>query len=114
MVIPLPDEAREPVLEVSALDHTPFTLPTVTRRPVMDSLIDVIATIALDSQVGAVSGEAVLAAMPVTRRVGSKPFAIEGLQPAHPGVGATRCRTALWRFSGWRAAGQSLGRPQRD
>ena len=72
------DEAREPVLEVSALDHTPFTLPTVTRRPVMDSLIDVIATIALDSQVGAVSGEAVLAAMPVTRRVGSKPFAIEG------------------------------------
>lgn len=72
------DEDREPVLEVSALDHAPFTLPTVSRRPVMDSLIDVIATIALDSHVSAVSGEAVLAAMPATRRVGSKPFAIEG------------------------------------
>ncbi len=72
------DEPREPVLEGSALEHTPFTLPAVARRPVMDSLIDVIATIALDTQLAAVSGEAALAAMPVTRRVGSKPFAIEG------------------------------------
>lgn len=72
-------EAREPVLAPSALEHAPpFTLPTVARRPVMDALIDVIATIALDSHVTAVSGEAALAAMPTTRRAGSKPFAIEG------------------------------------
>jgi len=44
----------------------------------MDSLIDVIATIALDPAVPAVSGEAALAATPATRRVGSKPFSIEG------------------------------------
>lgn len=86
------DEAREPVLVPGALDHTPFTLPTVVRRPVMDSLIDVIATVALDAQIAAVSGEAALAAMPATRRVGSKPFAIEGYnlhtlvwEPPQPG-----------------------------
>jgi hypothetical protein len=44
----------------------------------MDSLIDVIATIALDGPATAVSGEAALAALPATRRAGSKPFAIEG------------------------------------
>ena len=44
----------------------------------MDSLIDVIATVALDSSVSAVSGDAAIAAMPATRRAGSKPFAIEG------------------------------------
>lgn len=42
----------------------------------LDALIDVIAPIALDGRV--VSGDAVLAALPATRRVGSKPFAIEG------------------------------------
>ena len=46
------------------------------RRLGMDALIDVIAPIALDAPV---SGDAALAAMPSTRRAGSKPFAIEGL-----------------------------------
>lgn len=55
-----------------------FHLPPVARRPVMDSLIDVIATVALDPSVPAVSGEAAIAAMPATRRAGSKPFSIEG------------------------------------
>ncbi len=54
-------------------------LPSVEKRPLMDSLIDVIAPIALD---GPVSGDAVLAALPATRRVGSKPFAVEGLNEA--------------------------------
>lgn len=53
-----------------------FPLPLPEKRPVMDLLIDVIASITLD---GPVSGDAALAAMPTTRRVGSKPFAIEGL-----------------------------------
>lgn len=45
------------------------------KRPGLDALIDVVAPLALEAEV---SGDAVLAAMPGTRRVGSKPFAIEG------------------------------------
>lgn len=51
-------------------------LPLPEKRPGLDALIDVIAPVALD---GVVSGEAALAAMPSTRRAGSKAFAIEGL-----------------------------------
>lgn len=51
-----------------------FTAPE--RKAVLDILIDAIAPVVLDAPV---SGEAALAAMPGTRRVGSKPFAIEGL-----------------------------------
>jgi len=53
-------------------------LPMGERRPApaLDALIDVIAPLALETEV---SGEAVLAALPATRRVGSKPFAVEGL-----------------------------------
>lgn len=72
------DTFREPTLTGDAMDPPPFTLPPVARRPVMDSLIDVIATIALDGPATAVSGDAALAALPATRRVGSKPFAVEG------------------------------------
>jgi hypothetical protein len=75
---PLPPTTHEPVLDDSGLDGTSFSIPQPPRRPVMDSLIDVIATIALDPSVPAVSGEAALAATPATRRVGSKPFSIEG------------------------------------
>jgi hypothetical protein len=46
------------------------------KKPALDALIDAMAKISLDEPV---SGEAALAAMPVTRRVGSKTFAIEGL-----------------------------------
>ncbi|MEO9150602.1 MAG: cell division protein ZipA C-terminal FtsZ-binding domain-containing protein, partial [Burkholderiaceae bacterium] len=54
-----------------------YSAPTqsVERRPLLDPLIDVIATIALDAPM---THEAVLHAMPPTRRVGSKPFAVEG------------------------------------
>ena len=51
-------------------------LPAPEKRPGLDALIDVIAPIALDGRV--VSGDALLAALPATRRVGSKPFAVEG------------------------------------
>ena len=73
-----PTPLREPSLDDDGLDTQPMTLPPVARRSVMDSLIDVIATIALDGPQMVVSGEAAIAAMPATRRAGSKPFAIEG------------------------------------
>jgi hypothetical protein len=76
--VPPVDALREPELTDDALDTVPFGLPAVAKRPVMDSLIDVIATIALDSAHATVSGDAALAAMPATRRAGSKPFAVEG------------------------------------
>lgn len=71
-------QGQEPSLTDDAVDTVPFGLPTVARRPVMDSLIDVIAVISLDGPSPAVSGDAALAAMPATRRAGSKPFAVEG------------------------------------
>lgn len=68
--------AIEPSLDSSAFDEALMPPPPTERRPGgMDALIDVIAPIALDAPV---SGDAALAALPHTRRVGSKPFAIEG------------------------------------
>ena len=49
------------------------------RRPGLDPLIDVIAALQPEH---VVSGDAALAALPPTRRAGSKPFAIEGLNEA--------------------------------
>jgi hypothetical protein len=50
------------------------------KRPALDALIDAIAPIMLDEEI---SGEAALAALPPTRRVGSKTFAVEGLNLNH-------------------------------
>jgi hypothetical protein len=61
--------------QAETLAEAPMPLPAVEKKLPLDPLIDVIAPIALDAPV---SGEAVLAVMPSTRRVGSKPFAIEG------------------------------------
>jgi len=49
------------------------------KKPALDALIDVLTPIVLEAPV---SGEAALAAFPPTRRAGSKPFAIEGLNEA--------------------------------
>lgn len=71
----LPDadlQRQEPAFEGGDLPP----LPSPERKPGMDALIDGLASIAIEQ---AVSGDAALAAMPTTRRVGSKPFAIEGL-----------------------------------
>lgn len=68
----LSGDGGEPGLESMAL-------PTPERRPGLDALIDSIVPMALD---GVVSGDAALAAMPPTRRAGSKPFAIEGRNDA--------------------------------
>jgi len=65
-----PAEPVEPVLEDNF-----DPLPAPERKVQLDALIDALATIELDQPV---SGDAVLAALPATRRVGSKPFAVEG------------------------------------
>ena len=62
--------AVEPVLEDDFQ-----SLPQPERKPVLDALIDVISTIEVDQPV---SGDAALAALPATRRVGTKPFHVEG------------------------------------
>ena len=72
------DAWREPTLGDPEHD-VPSIAPTpAPRRAAMDSLIDVIATIALDGPTMVVSGDAAIAAMPATRRAGTKPFSIEG------------------------------------
>ena len=59
-----------------ALDDGFGSLPVLERKIALDALIDVIALIEVDQ---AVSGDAALAALPATRRVGSKLFMVEGL-----------------------------------
>jgi hypothetical protein len=77
------DLALDPLLaerqgpqDPSYLDDVIDILPTPEKKPPLDALIDVIAAIEVDVQV---SGDAALAALPATRRVGTKPFAVEGL-----------------------------------
>ncbi|OSZ67988.1 cell division protein ZipA C-terminal FtsZ-binding domain-containing protein [Hydrogenophaga sp. IBVHS2] len=93
----------DPVLDADLADTVPAALAdalpdaaaplrrepvAAERRPGLDALIDVIAPITPEAEV---SGDAVLAALPATRRVGSKPFAVEGLsatgdwEPPRPG-----------------------------
>lgn len=73
---------RDPELGALFDDATRFMVPEVPRRAAMDALIDVIATIEPEMPDNVWSGTAVLAAMPSTSRVGSKPFAVEGFNPA--------------------------------
>ncbi|QRR32577.1 cell division protein FtsZ [Hydrogenophaga sp. YM1] len=73
----LDGEAAGPVGgDEGPIEPTLAPLPERRPGPALDALIDVIAPLALEHEV---SGEAVLAALPATRRVGSKPFAVEGL-----------------------------------
>ena len=66
----------EPSMHSSGNADEALLLPTtLEKKPLLDPLIDVIAPIALEM---VISGDAVLQAMPATRRVGSKPLAIEG------------------------------------
>jgi hypothetical protein len=85
-----PRQAEVPVAEVSAaaeaqhiepvLDDLELAPPPMPeRRPALDALIDSLVAIPVESPV---SGEAALAALPATRRAGSKPLAIEGRNEA--------------------------------
>ncbi len=67
----------EPEFDTVQFDAELAALPVLDKKPSLDPLIDVLTAIDLDSPL---SGDAILAALPVTRRVGSKPFAVEGLR----------------------------------
>jgi len=84
---PGPGQARiEPALGASSLGSLSSAIAPPDRHPRLDALIDVIVPIAFDDKL--VSGQALIAALPATRRVGSKPFAVEGQNDA----------TELWEF----------------
>jgi len=69
----------EPSFSEADVHATDMALPTPAKKPSLDALIDVIAPLALDPSAAPVSGEAAIAALPATRRAGTKPFAVEGL-----------------------------------
>lgn len=69
-------ERTEPVFDDAPLAPLPLV---PERKPGLDALIDALAQISVDQ---AVPGEAALAALPPTRRAGSKPFAVEGRNDA--------------------------------
>lgn len=72
----------DPGADTEAQTECDFSLPplqglvALERKPGLDPLIDAMAPVMIES---VVSGDAALAAMPATRRAGSKPFAVEGL-----------------------------------
>ena len=80
LALPAPDSGDrvEPALDhQEAQDTQPELRPPAPKRvPRLDALIDAIAPLALESPV---TGEFVLGHLPATRRAGSKPFYIEGL-----------------------------------
>ncbi|SEA01606.1 cell division protein ZipA C-terminal FtsZ-binding domain-containing protein [Variovorax sp. YR216] len=82
-------ERHEPLFDPALPAPSALPVPSAERRGGLDPLIDVIAPISLE---GLASGDAAIAAMPATRRAGSKPVAVEGLnehtgawEPAVPG-----------------------------
>ena len=80
------------------------TLMALDKKPGLDALIDVIAPVVLES---VVSGEAALAAMPTTRRAGSKPFGVEGLTAA---TGQWELPTAGERYTAFQCGVQLANR----
>jgi len=60
-------------------ESVPMAAGVVAKPAQLDPLVDAVASLSLEHQV---SGDAVLAALPGTRRVGSKPFMVEGLNAA--------------------------------
>ena len=96
------DERSEPVFDDAAL--APPLPPPPERKPGLDALIDVLALVAVDQLV---SGEAALAALPPTRRAGSKPFAIEGRNEATQEWETPR---AGQRYTGFQAGVQLANR----
>jgi hypothetical protein len=95
-------ERQEPAFDGSLEALT--TLTSIEKKAALDGLIDVIAPIAIEGQV---SGEAALSAMPATRRVGSKPFAVEGLSIE---TGEWETPAAGQRYSAFQAGVQLANR----
>jgi ZipA, C-terminal FtsZ-binding domain len=99
-------DAIEPSLDGPAFERDLMPPPlAVDRKPgSMDALIDVIAPIALETHV---SGDAALAAMPPTRRAGSKPFSLEGLNES---TGQWELPAAGQRYTAFQAGVQLANR----
>lgn len=64
------------IAPVLSADAEPVALPAMRRAACLDALIDAVAPLGLEAPV---SGEVVLAHLPASRRAGSKPMHIEGL-----------------------------------
>jgi len=77
-------ERHEPRFKNDGFGHADLaslsSMMAIEKKPGLDALIDVIVPIMVDALV---SGDAALAAMPATRRAGSKPFGVEGLNAAN-------------------------------
>ena len=97
-------ERHEPSFDTDAGLAALTQLTTLERKPVLDILIDAMAPMSLESPV---SGEAALAAMPSTRRLGSKPFGIEGLSVS---TGEWEFPTAGHRYSAFQCGVQLANR----
>jgi hypothetical protein len=95
-----PMERTEPVLEDEAI----VPIPAPEKKPGLDALIDVLAPITVDAPV---SGEAAMAALPPTRRAGSKPFAVEGRNDA---TGEWETPRAGQRYGAFQAGVQMANR----
>lgn len=100
-VDPSPD-TTEPTGPVLTDDFA--NLPQPERKPQLDALIDVIATIEVDQPI---SGDAAMAALPATRRVGTKPFHVEGCSELN---GEWEALVAGRRYSGFQAGVQLANR----
>ena len=75
-----PEARTDPAMVTDLQSASDLHLMLPKRELALDALIDVIAPLSLDTPV---SGDAALAAYPTARRAGSKPFAIEGQNPAN-------------------------------
>ena len=80
-VAPATADRVEPSMGLLPADAVAPALPSAVRRSGLrvDALIDAIAMLAIE---GPASGEMLLAHLPASRRAGSKPFHIEGLNAA--------------------------------
>ena len=113
---PLRSQPDAPQRQEPRFDASPDTIPgeislftalqmaPPESKPALDALIDVIAPVAVESLV---SGDAALAAMPSTRRAGSKPFGVEGLSAT---TGEWQFPVAGQRYSAFQCAVQLANR----
>jgi len=97
-------ERQEPGFDRDSSLDVLTALSVPEKKPGLDALIAVMAPILVEAPV---SGEAALAAMPATRRAGSKPFAVEGLNVSS---GAWETPFAGQRYSAFQAGVQLANR----
>jgi hypothetical protein len=99
----IPDDASTEPIEPQLVGDL-GGVPLPEKKPFIDPLIDAITPIELEALV---SGDAILAALPPTRRVGTKPFSVEGLNES---TGEWEAPLAGRRYSAAQAAVQLANR----